>query len=306
MKISYDQRMDVAGATGELDIFNKAGFLLREIVERRLPHSLAAINPADWELLRAVHAEAYLEAVRSGSRTVFAAASMDFSSDMLDAQLWNIGSLISACTESTASGIAFSPSAHFHHAHFDSPGVYCLLNGLVLAALAWLRDGSRDGVLILDCDFHYGNGTDHILARIAEKRIAHESLGRSYHRQHQAKDYLERMAVIARDIVAGRYGGVIYQAGMDVLLGDPAGGGLLSYRQAFERDAMVFAACQQAGVPIAWNLAGGYKRDELGTMSPVIRGHLNTVLAALRSFEEVGDETVELHGFGLSREQRRG
>ena len=103
---------------------------------------------------------------------------------------------------------------------------------------------------------------------------------------------MRMMTTIARDISAGAYEGVIYQAGMDVLLGDPSGGGILSYRQAHARDEMVFVACHESHTPVAWNYAGGYKTDEAGRLTPVLAGHLNTVLAACKVFERLDDDVV--------------
>lgn len=49
--------------------------------------------------------------------------------------------------------------------------------------------------------------------------------------------------------------------------------------QLARRDRIVFEAAKQAGLPLAWNLAGGYQRDDAGTIAPVLDVHRNTMRA---------------------------
>ena len=51
---------------------------------------------------------------------------------------------------------------------------------------------------------------------------------------------------------------VLYQAGADPHVDDPLGGWLTSDQLA-ERDRLVFSGCAAMGLPVAWNLAGGYQ-----------------------------------------------
>jgi acetoin utilization deacetylase AcuC-like enzyme len=144
-------------------------------------------------------------------------------------------------------------------------------------------------VLLLDCDYHFGNGTDDILARLGEQthgRIDHVSLGRRFKRRSQANEYMDAVGEVCRRIQAGTYALVLYQAGMDVLVGDPMGG-ILTYEQTYRRDLQVFEACHASGAGIAWNLAGGYSTDENGEITPVLRGHRNTFIACARVFDGV-------------------
>ena len=64
---------------------------------------------------------------------------------------------------------------------------------------------------------------------------------------------METIERIAMQIEAAEFDFVIYQAGMDVLLGDPAGGGLLTLAETKQRDRRVFEACARASIPIVWN-----------------------------------------------------
>ena len=71
---------------------------------------------------------------------------------------------------------------------------------------------------------------------------------------------------------------------MDVLLGDPAGGGILSLDEIRTRDTLVFSACHHGNVPIVWNLAGGYTNPDSNGRDVVLEGHLNTYDCAVEHF----------------------
>ena len=73
---------------------------------------------------------------------------------------------------------------------------------------------------------------------------------------------------------------ILYQAGADVHKDDPLGG-VLSTEQMACRDRMVFEGARACRLPLAWNLAGGYQRDEEGTILPVLRLHEQTYRIAL-------------------------
>ena len=49
------------------------------------------------------------------------------------------------------------------------------------------------------------------------------------------------------------------------------------------RDATIFKLAKEAGIPLAWNLAGGYQRDPDGGISKVVDLHLNTFRAAIEA-----------------------
>ncbi len=67
---------------------------------------------------------------------------------------------------------------------------------------------------------------------------------------------------------------VLYQAGADPHIDDPLGGWMTT-RDLAERDRRVFESAATAGVPIAWNLAGGYQTP----LRKVLDIHHNTLRA---------------------------
>lgn len=76
---------------------------------------------------------------------------------------------------------------------------------------------------------------------------------------------------------------IIYQAGADQHIDDPYGG-LLTYEQMQERDRKVFQFAKDKNIPIVWNLAGGYQKDNNGTIEPVLKCHRNTMAECIKIY----------------------
>ena len=72
---------------------------------------------------------------------------------------------------------------------------------------------------------------------------------------------------------------LIYQAGADPHINDPLGG-FLSTQQLVERDRIVFSIAKTIGVPVVWNLAGGYQEP----LSRVLDIHRNTLFACAAEY----------------------
>ena len=51
---------------------------------------------------------------------------------------------------------------------------------------------------------------------------------------------------------------IFYQAGADPHINDPLGGSLTT-EQMRKRDELVFKTFSKLGIPVVWNLAGGYQ-----------------------------------------------
>jgi acetoin utilization deacetylase AcuC-like enzyme len=191
---------------------------------------------------------------------------------------YTTGAMMAAARTALLSGCACAPVSGFHHADYDSAGGYCTFNGLVVTAQKLLAEGGVQRVLILDCDMHYGDGTDRILERLAVgSSVTNATFGRWFHQPSEGRAYLQRL----RETVArfDAYDVVLYQAGADVHVDDPLGG-VLTTEQMIERDRIVFDAARASETPVAWNLAGGYQEP----LAKVIELHVNTMNECVRSF----------------------
>ena len=86
--------------------------------------------------------------------------------------LWTVGSFVAATQEAVRNGhVACSPTSGFHHAGYDHCGGFCTFNGLMVAAHKMIK--ADVAVAILDCDRHFGDGTQDIIERLKlEDRVA--------------------------------------------------------------------------------------------------------------------------------------
>lgn len=238
--------------------------------------SFEPVTPAQLEL---VHDSRYVRDVLNGNEP------NGFSNTdpaVAQACLYTCGSMLAAASHvAEHGGFACSPSSGFHHAHYDHGGGYCTFNGLALAARHLVLAHDRD-VAIIDCDYHYGDGTHDILRRdfAWAKRVRHDTAGaKHFTRKDVQRFYNWLEAVVERACKERRV--ILYQAGADQHFADPLGG-FLHTSQLSKRDSIVFRRAALSGIRVAFNLAGGYLRDETGSIEPVLDIHRNTVSEAAR------------------------
>jgi len=183
------------------------------------------------------------------------------------------GAMLAAAREAIANGaVAVAPCSGFHHARYASAAGYCTFNGLVVAAQVLAREKLVRRIGILDFDQHYGDGTDAIIGHLSLRYIVHYSAGAEYHSPQQAASFLESIPGILADFADCDV--ILYQAGADPHIEDPLGGWLTTEELA-ERDRIVLRTARAMGVPVAWNLAGGYQSP----LRKVLDIHDNTLRA---------------------------
>lgn len=257
----------------------KPAQVMAEWKRRKFPIEVRSFLGASTTDLRLAHDAKYVRDVLScdeengfGTRDPRVAASLPFTT----------GSMIAAAREAYETrSVACSPTSGFHHACWDMGGGFCTFNGLVSAARVLLADGAKR-VGILDCDQHYGNGTDDILDKLQEiqpgaaARIFHVTMGQARLRRGQGPEYLRQVDVALDEFAKAGTEVVLYQAGADPHVNDPLGG-LLTSEELRERDRLVFTTCKRLGMGVAWNLAGGYQRDADGGIQPVLDIHNATM-----------------------------
>lgn len=246
-------------------------WLKHGIIQEREIHSFEPVNRADLYL---AHDRSYVDGVldlefENGFRNTApsVAASLPYT----------VGSMVAAAEFAVAQDChTVSPTSGFHHAGYDFGGGFCTFNGLIVAAMALKKAGMVDRVAILDCDMHYGNGTQDIIDRKVLHWIKHHTFGKHFHHRDDIgeggskfKEWLRRAIEDCADSDL-----VIYQAGADPHINDPLGGVLHSHEMAW-RDRMVIDGLGRKA--LVWNLAGGYQRDEDGGIDPVLALHRVTM-----------------------------
>lgn len=242
------------------------------------PIEIVPPEPMPVETLYRVHQRRFVDEVLDvrrpngfGSLSPSVARSLRFS----------CGAFLSAATIALTEGISASLTSGFHHAGYSSARGFCTFNGLMASAVRLLDHGLATRVAIVDCDYHYGDGTDAIIHTLElEHQVLHLSFGQRFRHREQANEYLDAVHALRSDLAAFRPDIVFYQAGADVHVDDPLGG-LLTTAEMRERDRAVFGIARELGVALTWNLAGGYQKEADGSIPRVVALHVNTFEAAL-------------------------
>ena len=240
---------------------------------------IQSFDPVSRSDIKLAHDEYFVDAVIQG---VEANGFGNYDPDVAASLPYTLGSMVAASLhafkhrENTC-----SPTSGFHHAGYDYAGGYCTFNGLMVAALKLRQQGAKR-VGILDCDMHYGDGTADIIETLRIDWIVHRTQGGVFYDPSRIKgagtNYFAWLEQSIEDMAGCDV--VLYQAGADPHVNDPLGG-LLTTGQMLTRDHTVFNRFAALGVPVCWNLAGGYQRGANGTIDPVLELHRNTVRIAV-------------------------
>ncbi len=272
--VYYDPRM-VANAQSYSPSAGKPAQVVASWQQRGFPLDLRTPRAADIDQLCGAHHPAYVIGVLEGridngfgNRLPEVAASLP----------WTSGAMVDAALEAVHNGIgAVAPVAGFHHACYEDAGGYCTFNGLIMAAREVRRRHPQARVGILDFDMHYGNGTAQIMRELGLGWIKHYSAAADYERPEQAEDFLAAIPTMLRGFIGCSV--LLYQAGADPHVDDPLGGWLDS-RQLALRDQRVLQLARMHGIPVAWNLAGGYQEP----ISKVLAIHDATMRECVRAW----------------------
>ena len=252
--------------------------------ENRFPLKGMTFEPVTRDDLALAHSKLYVADVLDG---VIANGFGTKSAKVAESLPYTVGSFVAAAYEALRNGqVACSPTSGFHHAEYDKGMGFCTFNGLMVAAARLLAEGKVKKLGILDLDAHHGNGTEDIIERLKlEKRIKHFTRGDGAYKYDpkQAEEVVRGIRPMLKAWKAEGIELLLYQAGADSHIDDPMGGGFFPAHLMRERDRNVFAACKELGLPVAWNLAGGYQEDERFPFQP----------KRIRKVLDIHDDTME-------------
>lgn len=178
-------------------------------------------------------------------------------------------------------GIAVSPTSGFHHAGYAKAHGFCTFNGLMITAMKLLRDHACSRIGILDCDYHYGDGTVNIIEHYQlHNNIVHVTGGVGY--DYDSSTFFKQLEPILEGFQTCDI--LLYQAGADAHIKDPYGG-FLNDLQLRERDKTVFEWAHRQGLPLVWNLAGGYQEDPVThAIDKVLNIHHATLEECIKAY----------------------
>jgi acetoin utilization deacetylase AcuC-like enzyme len=272
MKVFYCDKM-VAFAGGDSPSPKKPVLVVEAWRKVGIPLDVEEPEPVTVDDFALAHERAFVERVLE-LRALNGFGNMN--AEVAASLLYTTGSMLAAAQWAIRNqSAAAAPCSGFHHAEWDRAMMFCTFNALMVTACKLRKANPAARVGILDCDHHFGNGTVDIIRKLdAESWVPHVTATRGYQRDGT---FLARLSEIV-----GSFSGcdiLLYQAGADPHIDDPYGG-FLTTEELAVRDAIVFSECRKMGLPIAWNLAGGYQ-DDIGK---VIEVHVNTALACEREF----------------------
>lgn len=214
------------------------------------PLSIENFEPVTRDQIKRAHDPAFVDALLDcqisngfGNRDPGVAASLPYTS----------GSMLAAAREALRNGVgAVSPTSGFHHAAYAHAGGFCSLNGLMVAALN--LPGVRVG--LLDLDAHDPDGVRNIVDQLGLDLPILHGVG--------TPASAERLIAKLPALIIERFLDcdlLLVQLGADQHIEDELGAGWLDDDQLRRRDAAVFRICKAIRLPVAWNLAGGYRAD---------------------------------------------
>ena len=265
--------------------------------------TISAPAPVKVEDLLRVHAEEYVDAVRSGHPKELAESQkFPWSPGLFSSVCLTNGAVLAASLSALNRGVAGGLASGFHHARAERGEGFCTFNGLVVALEALRGAGGIRTAAILDLDLHYGNGTASLAVERPWMRalsiygndyqnnvcyrdvsVRHHSDGPNHHSvpllPSGAGDAANLLSILESNLpwltAEGRPDLLLYQAGVDPLASDPYSPLNLSAPDLRARDLAVFQFARRQRIPVAWVLAGGYSED----ISLVVEAHVNTARA---------------------------
>ncbi|CAL8468554.1 g8094 [Coccomyxa elongata] len=255
---------------------------------------------ATQEMLKDVHTEEYLLSVNeSGTRlaeiTEISAIAL-LPNSIVQHRLnrpmrVHVAGTILAVGMALQWGWSINLGGGMHHASYDRGGGWCVYDDWTLALRKLRREtgGAIRKAMLIDLDVHQGNGhaRDKLHFKDEDLYILDLYNADLWPWDTAAKaatncDLPMRTGTGDEEYLAMLDKGlhtafseftpdiVLYNAGTDILIGDPLGRCRVSPDAVAKRDEMVFQAAHDAGVPICMALSGGYAKDSAGVISKCI------------------------------------
>lgn len=279
IKVFFDKRQSAKSNSSFSPSAQKPEQVVQSWKDNDHPIMIEIFQPATAAEISKVHAKDYVDGVLN---CTVANGFSNKSIDVANALPWVVGSMVSAALHAyQTKESCFSPTSGAHHARFNGGGGFCTFNHLALAAVTAHKAGAKR-IGIIDLDNHYGDGTQNIIDHLKLKFIEHYSFGANSPRAGKASDeWLQALPSILAKMKDCDL--LIFNAGVDPHINDPLGG-VLTSKQLYERDLIVYEFAKTAGIPIVTSLAGGYQRDKAGSIRPVLELHNQTMKAFRKAF----------------------
>ncbi len=239
--------------------------------------------------LALVHGTRYIDAVTDGTLTDAELRRLGFPwSPLLPERSYRtVQGTLEACRDALDGGAGINLAGGTHHAFPDHGEGYCVFNDVAVAVRTLEREGRIRRAVVIDLDVHQGNGTARIFSGDPDVFTFSVHGARNYpFRKERSRldveladgcadaEYLGHLDRHLEPVLEEAAADLaVYIAGADPYHGDRLGRLGLTIEGLAARDARVFDACLERGVPVAVVLGGGYA-DRLEDLVTI---HANTV-----------------------------
>ena len=264
--------------------------LLRERIAGDPALTLSVPDAASEESLLRVHDAGYVDRVERGllSRDEVRRIGFPWSSQLVERSKRSVGGTIAAAHAALEDGISANLAGGTHHAFPARGEGFCVFNDVAVAVRDIQATGRVDRCAVIDLDVHQGNGTaaifddDDTVVTVS----VHGEGNYPFRKEESDLDlplpdgadddrFLAAVQTGVRHAVASQPSFVFYVAGADAYEGDKLGRLAVSKQGMRERDALVFDACEEAGVPLAIVMSGGYAE----VVRDIVDIHAATILS---------------------------
>lgn len=294
MAIIYNPNYNVSfGGLEKLHPFDSCKY--QKIFERVKPllsedNIIITDREASEEELLTVHTDDYIESLNSSSKVaqvcelwpLFLLPNCILQKCILSPMRYQVRGTILAGEIAMEKGLAINIGGGMHHASSDDGGGWCVYSDIIISLKNLREKGLVKKALIIDLDVHQGNGIEsdlltHRLTRSvtmvdiynpdlypsdehAKKAIDYSDF---VQKRTSDREYLRKVEMILQaSMQTSKPDIVFYNAGSDILKGDPLNGGVsISAKAVSKRDEMVMKYYKDRNVPVVMVLSGGYASD---------------------------------------------
>lgn len=256
-------------------------------------------RPVSRDELLLVHSDSYLKRL---NRVKYLASALElpivarlpaFAVDwhVLRPMRWATMGTIVASENALQCGLAINMSGGYHHAKPNAGEGFCIYSDVAIAVASLRKNGllkSSDRVVYVDTDVHQGNGICHVFLndpRVFIFDIFNSGIYPAY--DVEARNRIDCPVAITSvctdneymqalknalpgfldSVSNSRIGIAFYNAGTDIVAGDPLGSLNLSAATVNSRDQFVVSELRKRNIPTVMVLSGGYTKKSYQLIS---------------------------------------
>lgn len=221
--------------------------------------------------------------------------------------LASLGATVAALRYTLSTGIwSGAVSGGTHHASADRGEGFCVFNDIAVAARVAQQEFGISSVMVIDLDVHQGNGTAKIFAGddSVYTMSIHQQKGYPFSTRYPSdfevdlpdgcndEEYLKALQPLERLVQLQKPQIIIFQAGVDGLVGDRFGRFALTREGLQERNRIVYSLAAAYGIPLVVTMGGGYHREIGKTVDASADVYRQAAMTWKETLKKLADATV--------------